>query len=491
MVLHKELLTKHLKKGRLEAVSLLGRLAKAGGTPLPVYDHEGSGSPKRPKHFMKVRFHVPDFLRQQGDFDYRNVVGAGKAGQKAFAKSLAALEAVHRLEEALDLKRGELQKKLDEYELQQQKQKERVEATPVEQQIKGVSWASLPLDHSFADFDPATRRARIQFSPALMLNPSALIAAKELTLNSYQELPEVTNHWNGTDFNGFQRWTNIRCDGRKHTYTGPKGLGMEPYECEIQTLEWIARGLPHPECLSDPKSSFGMAKLFTRLPLHQFDDLKKLVSSVEPYKFNKANSNKRRTMSRNSHKAAPAEVVEDEIRLQERIASFRRHQQSLPLPVDSLEDKIPHDSPVTVVRGGTGSGKTTRYPLMISLFSPNGPSTKVLVVQPRRLACQTAARRVSFEQDAKIGKDGCPIGYSIRFESFPSKSESRSVDFQTPGVILRRAMDDPLMSDFTHLVIDEVHERNGTSSISGNGLDLTRLDSAITHSASLTYQNHT
>jgi len=70
MVLYKELLTKALKKGRLEAVSLLNKLAIAGGTPLPVYDYEGSGSPKRPKHYMRVRFNVPDFLRQQGEFEY-------------------------------------------------------------------------------------------------------------------------------------------------------------------------------------------------------------------------------------------------------------------------------------------------------------------------------------------------------------------------------------------------------------------------------------
>jgi HrpA-like RNA helicase len=125
-----------------------------------------------------------------------------------------------------------------------------------------------------------------------------------------------------------------------------------------------------------------------------------------------------------------------------------------------VEPNIPHDAAVTIVGGGTGSGKTTRYPLMLSLFSPTGPLTKVVVAQPRRLACQTAAKRVATEQDVEIGSPGCPIGYAIRFEAFLASADSRTVDFLTPGVLLRRAMDDPLLRDITHLCIDEVHERN-------------------------------
>ena len=97
---------------------------------------------------------------------------------------------------------------------------------------------------------------------------------------------------------------------------------------------------------------------------------------------------------------------------------------------------------------------------MLSLLSPSGPSTKVVVAQPRRLACQTAARRVAFEQDTEIGSRDSPIGYAIRFESFLATAGSRTVDFQTPGILLRRAMNDPLLHDVTHLCIDEVHERN-------------------------------
>lgn len=97
---------------------------------------------------------------------------------------------------------------------------------------------------------------------------------------------------------------------------------------------------------------------------------------------------------------------------------------------------------------------------MLSLFSPAGAATKIVVAQPRRLACQSAARRVAEEQNYLIGSPDCPVGYAIRFESFPASAGSRTIDFQTPGVLLRRATDDPLLSDITHLCIDEIHERN-------------------------------
>ena len=54
--------------------------------------------------------------------------------------------------------------------------------------------------------------------------------------------------------------------------------------------------------------------------------------------------------------------------MQRRIEVFRAHQKETPLPIDAVEERIPHDADVTVLCGGTGSGKTTRYPLMVALF---------------------------------------------------------------------------------------------------------------------------
>jgi HrpA-like RNA helicase len=99
-------------------------------------------------------------------------------------------------------------------------------------------------------------------------------------------------------------------------------------------------------------------------------------------------------------------------------------------------------------------------------MSPTGLNTKVMVAEPRRLACQTAARRVAMEQGYTVGSKQSPIGYAIRFESFLSDPDCcRSIDFCTTGVLLRRAMDDPLLSDLSHLIVDEVHERNADTDL--------------------------
>ena len=152
---------------------------------------------------------------------------------------------------------------------------------------------------------------------------------------------------------------------------------------------------------------------------------------------------------------------EDQKEWNQCITSFRSHQSQWPLQVDDVESRIPSDSPVVLIRGGTGSGKTTRYPVLWSFSANHTETTHTVVAQPRRLACISAAQRVANEMGVSLGRNGCPIGYSIRFESRPSsKSAARTIDFETPGVILRKATRDPLLPHITHLMVDEVHERN-------------------------------
>jgi HrpA-like RNA helicase len=479
MVLKKEMLTKTLKKGRLTAVNLLNQISRAGSLPEPHFDYEPGGSVKKPSHFFKVRFRVPNFLvdNERLDLDSGSVVvGAGKCRSKQFAKSLAALEVVHRLEEGLNAQRGGLQKMLDDFVNKQKQRQEEIESTPVEKEISGVSWENLPLDPSFAETLPASRRGRIDFSHSLMANEDAYMAAKALTISSEQMLPEVAIHANQTDIGILQRWANIRSSSKIQNVSGPIGgrthdlsMGADSQEAEILALmhtRAIMRKQQQEAVVevieNAGNASFGMAKLFVQLPKHQFMDLKELVNEVDanPIDVSTRNEHSRSTRRRRKSESIRANDADDSSHWQSRLSAFRKHQQDYPLPIDSVEDKIPHNAMVTIVRGGTGSGKTTRYPLMLSLFSPSGPSTKVMVVQPRRLACQTAARRVAYEQGYEIGSSSdCPIGYAIRFESFPSRG-TRTVDFRTPGVLLRSAMDDPLLEEVTHLCIDEVHERN-------------------------------
>lgn len=105
--------------------------------------------------------------------------------------------------------------------------------------------------------------------------------------------------------------------------------------------------------------------------------------------------------------------------------------------------------------GETGCGKTTQVPQFLLDDPDIGPSCRMIVTQPRRLSAVTVAERVSAEREEKIGTT---VGYNIRFES--ESSRSTQVLFVTPGVLLRKLHHDPLLREYTHVLIDEAHERD-------------------------------
>lgn len=84
-----------------------------------------------------------------------------------------------------------------------------------------------------------------------------------------------------------------------------------------------------------------------------------------------------------------------------------------------------------------------------------GPACRIVVTQPRRLSAISVSERIAAERGEKIGGT---IGYNIRLES--EKSRSTQVVFVTPGVLLRKLQSDPTLEEFSHVIIDEAHERD-------------------------------
>ena len=105
-----------------------------------------------------------------------------------------------------------------------------------------------------------------------------------------------------------------------------------------------------------------------------------------------------------------------------------------------------------------GSGKTTQccsFILENALREGSGDKTSILCTQPRRVAAISIAERVSEEWgEESVGK---LVGYQIRMEA-KRNSETRIL-FCTTGVILRRLIDDKELNGISHVVVDEVHER--------------------------------
>jgi HrpA-like RNA helicase len=77
------------------------------------------------------------------------------------------------------------------------------------------------------------------------------------------------------------------------------------------------------------------------------------------------------------------------------------------------------------------------------------------VTQPRRISAMTVSERIAKERGEQIGGT---IGYNIRMES--EMSRATQILFVTPGVLLRKLQSDPLLDEYSHIIIDEAHERD-------------------------------
>jgi HrpA-like RNA helicase len=89
------------------------------------------------------------------------------------------------------------------------------------------------------------------------------------------------------------------------------------------------------------------------------------------------------------------------------------------------------------------------------LLEGKGSRVSILCTQPRRVAAMSVAERVSDEMcEESIGK---LVGYQIRLEA--RRSSATKLLFCTTGVILRRLVEDPSLSGISHVMVDEVHER--------------------------------
>ncbi|KAM9138912.1 ATP-dependent RNA helicase DHX29 isoform 1-T1 [Pangshura tecta] len=119
---------------------------------------------------------------------------------------------------------------------------------------------------------------------------------------------------------------------------------------------------------------------------------------------------------------------------------------------------------VVVVAGETGSGKSTQVPhfLLEDLLLNVGGSSKCNIVctQPRRISAVSLATRVCEEMGCETGPGGrnSLCGYQIRMES--RTGEATRLLYCTTGVLLRKLQDDSLLSNISHVIVDEVHERS-------------------------------
>ena len=129
------------------------------------------------------------------------------------------------------------------------------------------------------------------------------------------------------------------------------------------------------------------------------------------------------------------------------------------LPILQYKDdliKAVSENRCVVVTGETGCGKTTQLPQYLLEQTKTVEIDGIIgVTQPRRMAAISVAHRVSHEQNCKLGHE---VGYQVRFDD--CTTPDTKIKYMTDGCLLRELLDDPTLSRYGIIVLDEAHERS-------------------------------
>lgn len=126
------------------------------------------------------------------------------------------------------------------------------------------------------------------------------------------------------------------------------------------------------------------------------------------------------------------------------------------LPIQKLLPEVLEkvtSHPNLVLQAETGAGKTTMVPLAV-LDSGKIPG-RILVLQPRRIVCIEAAKRMAQMWGENVG---FTVGYRIRHDS--CCGPNTRLEIITEGILLRMLQNNPTLEGIGAIFFDEFHERN-------------------------------
>ena len=125
---------------------------------------------------------------------------------------------------------------------------------------------------------------------------------------------------------------------------------------------------------------------------------------------------------------------------------------------DSILDKIAQDR-VVIIHGETGCGKSSRLPLfLLENAEKNGHHCKIMISQPRRIAVHA----LMIQMKKTLGDR---VGMRMGGGTHEGNNDAQLI-FVTTGYLVRFVAYHPeAFDEYTHLIIDEVHERSVDSDL--------------------------
>uniref|UniRef100_A0A4W3JI68 RNA helicase n=1 Tax=Callorhinchus milii TaxID=7868 RepID=A0A4W3JI68_CALMI len=110
---------------------------------------------------------------------------------------------------------------------------------------------------------------------------------------------------------------------------------------------------------------------------------------------------------------------------------------------------------VVIVRGVTGSGKSTQLPqYILDHYCKTSSYCKIVVTQPRKIGAISIARWICRERRLSLGG---LVGYQVGLEK--ETTTDTQLFYVTTGILLHKIVSAKCLTEFTHIFIDEVHER--------------------------------
>ncbi|OZJ05285.1 hypothetical protein BZG36_01958 [Bifiguratus adelaidae] len=129
------------------------------------------------------------------------------------------------------------------------------------------------------------------------------------------------------------------------------------------------------------------------------------------------------------------------------------------LPIYAYKDEIVQlirRNRVTIISAGTGCGKSTQVPQYIMYgHLSRGEAVNIVCTQPRRLAATSIAHRVAHECNETLGQ---LVGFQIGGRQ--GYGQRTRLKFVTSAILLAILQEDRYLQKLTHVVMDEIHERN-------------------------------